>query len=251
MLLVGILAATLCPLTQYGSNLILNPELRDMYFTWSDLLDGVVWGNMQVFFPISFVMIGAWMIDREARDDTLKNMLTVPVTWKCLLAAKLETAGLLALLFGVYSFLVTCICAAVFRLPELSGGVLLHGFVQITGTSFGAFYITMPLIVLFGKWRGAYLGGSVATFLYSYFMLFFKSGPLRSIYPPLAALALAGYDTQSYIGAKNAPQILLCVMSLVIVGAITAVLILSAHLPNDRPVKKKVTKPHGARMSRR
>lgn len=251
MLLVGILAATLCPLVQYGSNLIMNPELRDMYFTWTDLFDSVIGGNMQVFFPISFVMIGAWMIDREARDDTLKNVLTVPLSWRKIIATKLCSAGLLALLFGAYSFIVSCVCATAFRLPDFSAEVMLHGFMQIVGTSFGAFYIIMPLIVLFGKWRGAYLGGSVVAFLYSYCMLFFKSGPLRSIYPPLAALALTGYDTESWIGAESTPQILLCVMSLIIVGTITAVLIFATHLPNERSVKKKANPPHGARRPRR
>ena len=41
-----------------------------------DRFENVVWGNTQMFFPISLVMIGSWLIDRESTHDTLKNIMT-------------------------------------------------------------------------------------------------------------------------------------------------------------------------------
>ena len=58
ILLVGIVALALCPVAQYGTQLIVDPEIRDPNFDFVHLFANVVWGNTQVFLPISLVMIG-------------------------------------------------------------------------------------------------------------------------------------------------------------------------------------------------
>ena len=72
ILLVGIVALALCPVVQYGSQLILNPEMRDPNYNFVTLFSNVVWGNTQMFLPLSLVMIGGWLIDRENTNDTMK-----------------------------------------------------------------------------------------------------------------------------------------------------------------------------------
>ena len=94
ILLVGIVALALCPVAQYGTQLIVNPEIRDPNFDFVHLFANVVWGNTQVFLPISLVMIGGWLIDRENTHDTMKNLLTVPVSYPKLLGGKLAVTGL-------------------------------------------------------------------------------------------------------------------------------------------------------------
>lgn len=81
ILLVGIVALALCPVVQYGTQLIINPEMRDQNFDFVKLFANVIWGNTQIFLPISLVMIGGWLIDRENTNDTMKNLLTVPVSY--------------------------------------------------------------------------------------------------------------------------------------------------------------------------
>ena len=46
-----------------------------------------------MFFPISLVMIGSWLIDRESTHDTLKNIMTIPVSMPDVLGAKLFWVG--------------------------------------------------------------------------------------------------------------------------------------------------------------
>ena len=89
ILLVGIVALALCPVVQYGTQLIINPEMRDQNFDFVKLFANVIWGNTQIFLPISLVMIGGWLIDRENTNDTMKNLLTVPVSYPKLLGGKL------------------------------------------------------------------------------------------------------------------------------------------------------------------
>ena len=103
ILLVGSVALTLCPVVQYGTQLIINPEMRDQNFDFVKLFANVIWGNTQIFLPISLVMIGGWLIDRENTNDTMKNLLTVPVAYPKLLGGKLIVTIFLSILFGIYS----------------------------------------------------------------------------------------------------------------------------------------------------
>ena len=94
ILWVGLVALALCPLVQYGSQLIVEAEYRNPNYDFSTLFENVVWGNTQMFFPISLVMIGSWLIDRESTHDTLKNIMTIPVSMPKMLGAKLFWVGI-------------------------------------------------------------------------------------------------------------------------------------------------------------
>ena len=252
ILLVGIVALALCPVVQYGTQLIVNPEIRDPNYDMLHLFANVVWGNTQVFLPISLVMIGGWLIDRENTHDTMKNLLTVPVSYPKLLGGKLAVTGLLSLLFGLYSVAVTVLTGMLAGLPGLTPGVILQQGGQVVAAALTTFLVCMPMILIFGQMRGAYLGGSILTFFLGYCILFFKSGFLLSAYPFSAALVLAGFDMQEYNGATEAPSIPLSLLGMGVVIALTAVLLLMSR-PSSKgaQVKPKKAKGRGRRQTGR
>ena len=151
ILLVGIVALALCPVAQYGTQLIVDPEIRDPNFDFVHLFANVVWGNTQVFLPISLVMIGGWLIDRENTNDTMKNLLTVPVSYPKLLAGKLAVTGLLSLLFGLYSVAVTVLTGTLAGLPGLTPVVILQQGGQVVAAALTTFLVCMPMILVFGQ----------------------------------------------------------------------------------------------------
>lgn len=51
ILLVGIVALALCPVAQYGTQLIVDPEIRDPNFDFVHLFANVVWAIPRCFFP--------------------------------------------------------------------------------------------------------------------------------------------------------------------------------------------------------
>lgn len=120
ILLVGLVALALCPLVQYGSQLIVEAEYRNPNYDFSALFENVVWGNTQIFLPISLVMIGGWLIDRESTHDTLKNIMTIPVSMPKMLGAKLLLVGMLAVLLGIYSVGITLITGLTVGLSGLT-----------------------------------------------------------------------------------------------------------------------------------
>lgn len=207
ILLVGLVALGLCPLVQYGSQMIIEAEYRNPDYNIQTLFANVVWGNTQIFLPISLVMTGAWLVDRESAHDTLKNILAVPVSMPELLGVKLLLTGMLAVFLGIYSAGAALLTGLAAGLPGLTAEVFFHGSVQIVAAAFTTSLVCMPLILIFGQIRGAYLGGSILAFFLGYSMLFFKGGVLSSLYPFSAALVLAGFDLSGYAGTTAAPDL--------------------------------------------
>ena len=147
ILLVGIVAVALCPVVQYGTQLIVNPEVRDPNYSFVSLFANVIWGNTQIFLPISLVMIGGWLIDRENTNDTMKNLLTVPVSYPKLLGGKLIVTIFLSILFGIYSVAVTVLTGTIAGLDGLSAAVILQQGAKVVGAAFITSLVCMPTIL--------------------------------------------------------------------------------------------------------
>ena len=252
ILWVGLVALALCPLVQYGSQLIVEAEYRNPNYDFSTLFENVVWGNTQMFFPISLVMIGSWLIDRESTHDTLKNIMTIPVSMPKMLGAKLFWVGIFAVLLGIYSVGVTLITGLVVGLSGLTAEVFFHGGTQIVLAGLTTYLVCMPLILIFGQIRGAYLGGSILAFFLGYSMMFFKGGILASIYPFSAALILVGFDMSEYAGTITAPNPLLAVIGVgIMVLWAVLLLVMSSNKKEMKARKQTKVKGRGKRAVRR
>ena len=99
------------------------------------------------------------------------------------------------------------------------------------------YLVCMPLILIFGQIRGAYLGGSILAFFLGYSMLFFKGGILASIYPFSAALILVGFDMSGYAGTTTAPNPLLAVIGVGIMVLWAVLLLLMSS--NKKEIKSR------------
>ena len=175
----------------------------------------------------------------EFQSQTVFNL---PITALC--------AGIVQhpLLFGVYSVAVTVLTGAIAGLGGLSSTALIQQGVQTVVAAFNTCLVCMPIILIFGQMRGAYLGGSLLTFFLGYCILFFKSGFLLSAYPFSAALVLAGFDMQEYNGATEATSIPLAFLGMAAVIALTMALLLFSH-PGSKTgtAKKKKKRGRGRR----
>ena len=252
ILLVGVVSLALCPLVQYGSQLIVEAEYRNPNYDFSVLFENVVWGNTQIFLPISLVMIGGWLIDRESAHDTLKNIMTIPISMPKILGVKLFLVGMLAVLLGIYSVCITVITGLAVGLSGLTEEVFFHGSAQIALASFTTYLVCMPLILLFGQIRGAYLGGSILSFFLGYSMMFFKGGIFASIYPFSAALILVGFDMSAYAGTTTFPNSSLAILGVGVMVLWAVLLLLMSK--NKKEMKLRKQEPgrgRGKRAARR
>ena len=253
ILLIGLIGMFCSPLLQFFSQMIVVPEARDPHFDFAALIDATIWGNAQIFMPMMFTLIGGYLMNREYTDDTLKNILTIPLSFRKFLAGKLAAVGLLAILMGVYSLLATVIVGLVAGLSGFGGLVLLKGLLQMIGLSIAIYIVVLPLIGICGRRPGMFMSGSVFAFIAGYAVLFFKQGLLRNIYPFSAALTPIGFDTASYSGTSDKGSVPLGIVSLGVMLLLGVLAVCTAGAPGEavKTGKKKGKKSGGRSAARR
>lgn len=244
ILLIGVIGMALSPILGLITQNVAIEEAKNPNFDLSALVDSTIWNNATVFMPIIFTLIGGYLINREYTDDTLKNVLVVPVSFPKLLTGKLTAIGILSLILGMYSFIITIIVGIFVGLSGLDIFTLTKGTFYMLGISICIYIAVLPIIAFCGRTPGFFMGGSVIAFVLGYCSMFFKSGLLRNIYPFLASFTVIGFDTTSYISAKSKASVPLGLASLGAMLLISAFIIAISKTPGEAKTKqKKITFP--------
>ena len=110
IILIGAIGVACSPIISIVMQNIMTDDAKSILnYTFPDLLNSTIWNNMTIFFPMILALIGGYMMNREYTDDTLKNLLTVPVTFPKVMMGKMATLGVLAILLGLFNAFVTVI----------------------------------------------------------------------------------------------------------------------------------------------
>ena len=112
------------------------------------LTEQVIKNNMSMIFPMCISLIAGYMISREQTDDTLKNILTVPISFKKLLTGKLIVCGVLSIIFGLICSLFTIIAEMIVGFPGFEISLALKAALQITAVNF-FLYLDKSLLSIF------------------------------------------------------------------------------------------------------
>ena len=204
------------------------------------LTEQVIKNNMSMIFPMCISLIAGYMISREQTDDTLKNILTVPVSFKRLLTGKLIVCGVLSIVFGLICSLFTIIAELIVGFPGFHFSLILQAVLQITAANFFLYLAVLPIIIITSRKSGSFLIGVIVAFVYGYGGMFAAGNmTLANIYPITASLGMIHY--RSYDAAVSW-NLVTCTVSLAIVVAISAGLILCMKEKEPKQVKKKEKK---------
>lgn len=239
ILLIAVIGMLCSPLLQLFSQAVMIEELKSPNFEFADLVEMTIWANAQIFMPVIFTLIGGYLMNREYTDDTLKNILTIPVSFRKFLTGKLIAVGLLAVVLGVYSLVVTVIVSVFANLHGISASTMISGLFQMIGLSIGIYIVVLPIIGICSKKPGWFMGGALTAFITGYCVMFFKEGLLRDIYPFSAALTMIGFDTASYSGTSGKGSIPLAIVSLGVMILISVLIIFLSKKPGEVKAKQK------------
>ncbi|QAT49934.1 ABC transporter permease [Caproiciproducens sp. NJN-50] len=208
-----------------------------MVWTFPILVEQVIKNNMTTVFPVCITLIAGYIIAREQKDDTLKNILTVPLTFKRLLVRKLLVCGLISLFLGLVCTVFTILAGLLTGFPGFSTGAAVQGLMQITFLNLFLYISVMLIIILTSRSANGFLAGVVISLVYGYGGMFAAgSMKLANLYPITASLGMIHY--RSYEVHWNIP---LCCLSIAVMLAISTVLILSmsGNVESKKPVKNK------------
>ena len=229
-----------------GALLMLLAVLLTVFTTTA--LDGTVWTfshfaeqvmkeNITTIFPMCIALITGYIINREGTDDTLKNILTIPVSFPALLFGKLTVCGLLALFLGFASTLFTVTASFLLGFPGGTLPAILQAAAQITLNCLFLYLAVLPIIAIAARIPNGHLIGAVVAFVYGYGGMFAAGNmTLANLYPVTASMGLVGY--RNYDPAVHWNP-LLCVFSLLAALLVCAVLVLTAQKGEAAKAVKK------------
>ncbi|WP_455618097.1 ABC transporter permease [Eisenbergiella sp.] len=132
------------------------------------LMGNILENNCIYFSPVLTVLLGSYMMEREITDDTLKNMLTIPVSFQRLLLGKLMVLLVMVSLFGLGSGILGSLLGATLKLPGIGAGSILIWSVRIICANILIFAAVLPITVLAACTEGAMLAGTAAAFVYGF-----------------------------------------------------------------------------------
>lgn len=210
--------------------------------------DGVVWDfrflaeqvvrhNATTLSPVCLTLITGFLISREQKDDTLKNILTVPVSFKRLLAGKLIICGGVSLFFGAVCSLFTILACFLAGFPGFTPALALQAVVQITVVNFFLYLAVLPIIVL--NSRSNPLIGAIVSFVYGYGGMFTAGNmTLACCYPITASMGLISYRSYDPAVQWNLPLCLGSLAAAVLLSALFLFLMREQELGTGKNTKK-------------
>lgn len=213
-----------------------------MEWTFPILVEQVVKNNMTTIFPACITLTAGYLIAREQKDRTLKNILTVPLSFRRLLIGKLLVCGLLSLFLGLVCTAFTFWAQWFMGFPGFCAEAAVRGLGQITLTNLFLYIAVLPGIILTSRSENGFLAATIVAFVYGYGSMFAAANmKLANLYPVTAGLGILRYRSYDSAVHWNTP---LCCMSLFCMLALSALLLnFAGKQPEDRKMPLKKIKP--------
>lgn len=195
-------------------------------WTFSHFVEQVMKENITTIFPMCIALITGYMINREGTDDTLKSILTIPVSFPALLLGKLVVCGLLSLFLGLASTVFTVSASFLLEFPGGTLPAILQAGLQITFNCLFLYIAVLPIITVAARIPNGHLIGAVVAFVYGYGGMFAAGNmTLANLYPVTASMELVGY--RSYDAAVHWNPFI-CMFSLLVALLVSAVFVVTA-----------------------
>lgn len=249
ILFIGLIGMTLPAILSIFTQTVATPEAQVQNYDFTVFFSNTIWNDATIFMPVIFTLIGGYIINREFTDHTLKIILPIPISFRRLLLGKLLTMGILSILFGFYSFIVTLVVGSITGVSGFGIAMFFKCLMQILGISFCIYLSVLPIIAFTGQRPGLFIGGVIVSFLFGYSSMFIKDETIRSLYPILSGLTIIGFDTKTYMNTSAPGNLLLSLASLAAVVLLTVGITLLAN-PIETAAKSKNHKPNSRFLRR-
>lgn len=230
-------AGILLMLLSVGITLFSSTALDGAVWTFPHLVEQVIKNNTTTIFPMCITLIAGYIIAREKTDDTLKSIMTIPVSYPVLIGGKLIVCGFLSVLFGMVSTAFTVAAELLVGFPGLTAETVIQALVQITFSSLFLYIAVMPVIAITSRFSQGHMVGVILAFVYGYGGMFAAGNmTLSNIYPITASMGLIQYRSYDAAVHWNTG---LCILSMVAVLLISTVIVVTTkNVPTVKVVKK-------------
>ena len=168
MLLISFLGALVTPCMEFIEALRMHHSYPEKVFGIGDLYSSCLLYNMLLFGMVVYVVIGSYLFSREYTENTLKSILTIPVSKRTFLASKF-------VMFFIWIMALTLITWA---------------SMLVFTAIFVALYHSMPLDILVAwQYLGKMLLGGILMFVTLSPFIFLTLWTKQVVVPVIAATA--------------------------------------------------------------
>ena len=233
-------AGILLMLLSVGITLFASTALDGTVWTFSHLVEQVIQNNATTIFPMCITLIAGYIIAREKTDDTLKNIMTIPVSYSALIGGKLVVCGVLSVFFGIVSTAFTIAAELLVGFPGLSAAAIIRALIQITFNSLLLYVAVTPIIAVTARISEGHMVGVILAFVYGYGGMFAAGNmTLANLYPITASMGLIQYRSHDAAVHWN---IGLCSLSMIAVLLISVAIVGTTKNVSSAKVAKKPKK---------
>ena len=236
-------AGILLMLLSVGITLFSSTALDGTVWTFPHLVEQVIKNNTTTIFPMCITLIAGYIIAREKTDDTLKSIMTIPVSYSALIGGKLIVCGFLSVLFGIASTAFTVVAELLVGFPGLTAVAAIQALVQLTLNSLFLYIAVTPIIAITSRFSQGHMVGVILAFVYGYGGMFAAGNmTLANIYPITASMGLIQY--RNYDTAVHWNMGLCCLSMVVVLLISTAIVVTTKNTATPKVIKKaKKTAP--------
>lgn len=204
--------------------------------TLSNFSSTVIWNNLVLIYPATITLITGYIIERERTDDTLKNILTIPISFRKILLGKLIATGILTFILSCIEFVFTIAIFFISGFPGFSLLGAVHILFQMIGINLLSYIAVLPIVAFTGQRSGTIMAGVGFAFFYGFIGMMASGHGLRDIYPITAGLSIIQYqDTGTTITGN--PFVGMIVLFCMLV--VTLLIILSAKNRDAKVLSKR------------
>ena len=193
----------------------------------------VIISNCTLFFPIIITLVAVYIISRETTDDTLKSILTVPISYKKLLIAN----ALLSICFNAF-----------LGFSGMDIHMMLMSAAQIIVSDILVYISVLPIIIVCAFAEGKSLLGVAVAFIYGYFAT--MEGSMLNWFPIKAAMILVDPKCGSEYGMSyKIPPAAMSIIGVLVVSILLFQMLnrtkKNVYMKSKRKVKVKQTRRKG------
>lgn len=209
------------------------------------VMNNILESNCTCFFPALILLTGGFLARREYTDDTLKNILAVPVPLRKLLSGKMIVLFFLTVFFGILSGLLGIFLCFAAGLPDLTLSLAAEWMGRIVLGNAFLFIALLPLTIVSAFFVNAVYACTAAGFVYGFFATM-EWAPLN-YYPVKAVLILfdpqcgAGYDFVRY----SKEGACLSLLAVFLISVILFLVLRPAGMADRMKTSKRAARPKG------
>ena len=182
-------------------------------------------------------LIAGYIIAREKSDDTLKSIMTIPISYPALLGGKLIVCGFLSVFLGIVSTAFTIAAELIVGFPGFSVTSAIQTLIQISLNTLFLYIAVTPIIAFTARIPNGHMIGVILAFVYGYGGMFAAGNmTLANIYPITASMGLIQY--RSYDAAVHW-NMGLCSISMIVVLLISAAIVATTKNVSSAKIVKK------------